>query len=640
MNYGYVKVAAVVPKMKVADTDFNTKEILRVINDIKDKGVNIISFPELCITGYTCGDLFFQNELLENVLEKLQVISENTKDIDSLIIVGAPLKNESMLFNCAVVFYRGSIKAVVPKSYLPNYNEFYEKRWFSSMLDNKKELSSIKLFGQDIPFNKVLIKSNKYKYTMGVEICEDMWSTIPPSSNMVLNGANIIVNISASDDLVGKNDYRKILIKSQSSRGICGYIYNSAGVNESTTDMVFGGYSCIYENGKLLEQNKRFDLETNIIISDIDLQFIENERIKNKTYADGSKNNMNDYIKVVLDDKDEKEYKFVLNRKIDSTPFIPSSEEIVVKRCEEIFMIQAMGLVKRLKHINIDKVVIGLSGGSDSTLALLVCNKAFEILNIDKKNIICVTMPGFGTSKRTLENACKLSDELNTSLRKIDITKCCEQHLKDINHDINNKDVTFENVQARERTQVLMDIGNKDNALVIGTGDLSELALGWCTYNGDHMSMYAVNSSIPKTLVKYLIRWYALNIGCKEVLFDVLDTPISPELLPLKDGIINQKTEDVLGPYEVHDFYIYNMLRHGVKPSKLLFMASRAFEDKYKEEDLKKWLKLFIKRFFSQQFKRSCMPDGPKVGTVNLSPRGDLKMPSDASVSDWLKDIN
>ncbi|HAN10560.1 MAG TPA: NAD(+) synthase [Clostridiales bacterium] len=638
--HGFVRVGAAVPKLKVGNVDYNVDEIIKLVKEADEKDVAILAFPELSITGYTCADLFFQRKLIKNVQNGLSKLMDATKYLDTLYVVGAPIVSNDILYNCAVVIHKGEIQGIQPKIFIPNYNEFYEKRWFTSGKNMINKMSYIQMFDKTIPFGYLVYTSQKLGYKLGIEICEDLWAPIPPSSNRVLQGANIIINLSASNELIGKVNYRRNLIKAQSARCICAYVYTSAGVHESTTDLVFGGYSGIYENGRLLKENNRFDRENNMIISDIDIDMLTHDRIKNKTFSDSKdmdSSNSDDTAWFIEHEKGYEINSKTLIRNVNKTPFVPSDNADITERCEEIFNIQVAGLAKRLEHTGEKKVILGLSGGSDSTLAALVCKKTFDLLGLDSRDIITITMPGFGTSNRTYDNTFKLANELGMTIREIDIKAACVQHFKDIGHDMSIKDVTYENVQARERTQILMDLSNKEKGPVIGTGDLSELALGWCTYNGDHMSMYAVNCSIPKTLVKYLIKWYAMNIGAKEVLFDILDTPISPELLPPDDkGNIKQVTEGLIGPYEVHDFYLYHFIRFGMLPEKMLMLAVKAFDNEYKEEQLKNWLEIFIKRFFNNQFKRSCIPDGPKVGSICLSPRGDWRMPSDADYIGWI----
>lgn len=633
-EYGYVKVGASTLELKVSDTIYNVQMMKKQIDEAVNKNIQIISFPELSITGYTCGDLFNQDILIDKAYEGLKDLVDYSKDKMIVIIVGSPIKCENKLYNCAVVINNGKILGIVPKTYIPNYNEFYEMRWFKSSNDLK--IKEINLFNEFVPIGVDLIFTSKLddELKFGVEICEDVWSLYPKSNDYASSGASIIFNLSASNETIGKYDFRKELIKMQSVKTISGYVYSSSGINESSTDLLFSGSSLIYENGKLLSENNRFDFNSNLIYSDIDIKRLVNDRRKNTSFISNT----------------DKEYRNIcfttsknnfISRKYSKYPFVPSNEEKREERCKEIINIQSSALAKRLKHTNIKKCVIGVSGGLDSTLAFLVIKKAFEKLKIDNKNIIAVTMPGFGTTNRTYENALDLIKINNATLKEIDIKKACLVHYSDIDQDINNHDITYENAQARERTKILMDIANKENALVIGTGDLSELALGWCTYNGDHMSMYSVNSSIPKTLVKYLVKYIAdTDKKNKKVLYDILSTPISPELLPADEkGNIKQITEDKIGPYILHDFYLYHFFRYGASPKKIYMLAVNTFENEYSKEEILKWLKVFIKRFFTQQFKRSCMPDGVKVGSISLSPRGDLRMPSDASYNIWIKEL-
>lgn len=626
----FIKVASACPKTRVSDIDYNVENILKCIKEANEKGCKFIVFPELCITSYTCGDLFLQEHLLLKSYEGIKSLLDNTQDIDMLIAVGAPLISGSILYNCAYILFKGKILGIVPKSYIPNYSEFYEKRWFTegiSITNQKINLS----FQRDIPFGVDLIFSSNLG-NFAVEICEDLWVTIPPSSYLALMGANIIGNLSASNELVSKSDYRRNLVSNQSARLMCSYIYSSAGVHESTTDVLFSGHLIISENGSLLNENKRFQRDNEVIYSYIDLFKLKAERIKNLSFRDASMSLSKTPSIVHFQFKNNEIKNF--DRFIDKHPFVPSSEKERDLRCREIFNIQASSLAKRLEYTNSQKAIVGISGGLDSTLALLVIVKTFELLNLDKKNIVTITMPGFGTTDRTYNNALDLCRELGTDLREINIVKASLQHFSDIGHDKNIHDVTYENVQARERTQILMDIANKEKGLLIGTGDLSELALGWCTYNGDHMSMYSVNPSIPKTLVRYLVKYVAQNESNETVsrtLIDILDTPVSPELLP-KDssGEISQKTEDIVGPYELHDFFLYHFIKHGSTKERIAFLAQHAFKDNYSKDEINKWLDKFMFRFFTQQFKRSALPDGPKVGSISLSPRGDFRMPSDA----------
>lgn len=634
---GFVRVGAVVPKLKVADTEFNCNEIIKQIEVASNNKIQIVVFPELCVTGYTCQDLFEQDTLLEEAEKALNKILDYTNNLDIICIIGMPIKAENQLFNTAVVIQKGKILGIVPKTFIPNYGEFYEKRWFASSKNaNKKE---IEILDQKVPFGIDLLFKDKEnnEICFGIEICEDIWAVEPPSNKLALLGANIIFNLSASNEVIGKKEYRRDLVKMQSAKTISGYVYCSSGVNESTSDVVFSGESMIFENGSCLTNNQRFDFESNMIFTEIDTKRLANDRRKNISFMGDSVDLEYREIKINIPDNIEN-----LTREYSKTPFVPEDKKKISEICEEILNIQSYGLAKRLLHTNINKTIIGISGGLDSTLAFLVIIKAYEILNLPKEKIIAITMPGFGTTSRTHNNSMKLINEYGATFREINITKSSLQHFEDIGHDKNIKDVTYENAQARERTKILMDIANKENGLVVGTGDLSELALGWCTYNGDHMSMYAVNASIPKTLVKYIIKWVADNSKeeCKNIINDILDTPISPELLPPdENGNIEQKTEEQVGPYILHDFFLYHFLRYGAEPKKIYILACKTFKNDFKKEEIKHWLQVFIKRFFTQQFKRNCMPDGPKVGTVSLSPRGDLRMPSDASYNIWLNNF-
>ncbi len=634
---GFARVGAVVPKLKVGDTEFNCNEIIKQIEAASNNKIQIAVFPELCVTGYTCQDLFEQDILLEYAEKALNKIMDYTNNLDIICIIGMPIKAENQLFNTAVVIQKGRILGIVPKTFIPNYSEFYEKRWFASSKNtNKKE---IEILGQKVPFGIDLLFKDKAnnEICFGIEICEDVWAVEPPSNKLALLGANIIFNLSASNEVIGKKEYRRELVKMQSAKTISGYVYCSSGVNESTSDVVFSGDSMIFENGSCLANNARFDFESNMIFTEIDTKRLSNDRRKNTSFMGNPVHLEYREIEINIPDNIEN-----LTREYSKTPFVPEDKKKISEICEEILNIQSYGLAKRLLHTNINKTVIGISGGLDSTLAFLVIIKAYEILNLPKENIIAITMPGFGTTSRTHNNSMKLINEYGATFREINITKSSLQHFEDIGHDKNIKDVTYENAQARERTKILMDIANKENGLVIGTGDLSELALGWCTYNGDHMSMYAVNASIPKTLVKYIIKWVAENSKqeCKNIINDILDTPISPELLPPDEkGNIEQKTEEQVGPYILHDFFLYHFLRYGAEPKKIYILACKTFKQDFKEEEIKHWLQVFIKRFFTQQFKRNCIPDGPKVGTVSLSPRGDLRMPSDASYNIWLNNF-
>ncbi len=639
MNYGFVKVCAAVPEMKVADINFNTESIIKLMQKAYKKNTQIIVFPELCLTGYTCGDLFQQQILLDKSIEQLGHILTVSKDLNIISIIGMPIKYDNQLFNCAVVIKNGNILGVVPKSFIPGYSEFYEERWFSSgkTLINK----TILLCGQNVPLGIDILfgDSNNPNVCFGIEICEDLWTPTPPSSYQSMGGATILFNLSASNEIIGKYQYREELVSQQSAKCITGYIYTSSNINESTTDVVFGGHAIICEYGTTLVESQRFLDKEQIIFADIDVDKLISDRLKNTSFMEALY--IPEYRKIEFDFPEYSLDKF--DRKVNAYPFVPSDLINRNERCKEIFSIQTSALGKRLKHTGIQKAVLGISGGLDSTLALLVVAKAFDELKISRENIIAITMPGFGTTNETYTNSINLMKSMNVSIREINIKDSCLQHFKDIGHDPSIHDLTYENVQARERTQILMDIANKIGALVIGTGDLSELALGWCTYNGDHMSMYSVNCGIPKTLVKFLVEWVAdnkVNEKVGEVLHKIINTPISPELLPpTEKGEINQKTEDIIGPYELHDFFLYHMVRYGATPKKIFFLAKVAFEWKYTEETIKNWLTSFYKRFFSQQFKRSCLPDGPKVGTISLSPRGDWRMPSDAVARVWLDEL-
>lgn len=634
---GFVRVGAVVPKLKVADTEFNCNEIIKQIEVASNNKIQIAVFPELCVTGYTCQDLFEQDTLLEEAEKALNKILDYTNNLDIICIIGMPIKAENQLFNTAVVIQKGKILGIVPKTFIPNYGEFYEKRWFASSKNaNKKE---IEILDQKVPFGIDLLFKDKEnnEICFGIEICEDIWAVEPPSNKLALLGANIIFNLSASNEVIGKKEYRRELVKMQSAKTISGYVYCSSGVNESTSDVVFSGESMIFENGSCLTNNQRFDFESNMIFTEIDTKRLANDRRKNISFMGNPVDLEYREIKINIPDNIEN-----LTREYSKTPFVPEDKKKISEICEEILNIQSYGLAKRLLHTNINKTIIGISGGLDSALAFLVIIKAYEVLNLPKENIIAITMPGFGTTSRTHKNSIKLINEYGATFREINITKSSLQHFEDIGHDKKMKDITYENAQARERTKILMDIANEENGIVVGTGDLSELALGWCTYNGDHMSMYSVNASIPKTLVEYIIKWVADNSKeeYKNIINGILDTPISPELLPPdENGNIEQKTEEQVGPYILHDFFLYHFLRYGAEPKKIYILACKTFKNDFKKEDIKHWLQVFIKRFFTQQFKRNCMPDGPKVGTVSLSPRGDLRMPSDASYNIWLNNF-
>lgn len=638
MNYGYVKVAAAVPRVKVADCKFNAREIEKEIIIAEGKGVQIIAFPELCVTGYTCGDLFAQQLLLEEAEMGLIQIVSNTRQLDIIAILGMPIAMNGVLLNAAVVIQKGKVLGVVPKTYLPNYKEFYEKRWFTPAVNVSEK--SVRLCGQVVPMGTDLLFETA-DTTFGIEICEDLWAPIPPSSSLALQGAEILFNLSADNEGIGKHNYLCSLISQQSARCIAGYVFCSCGFGESTTDVVFAGNGLIFENGSLIARSKRFSFEGQVVVSEIDVEHLRTERRVNTTFAACRAHCApGEAVRVSTEYVNSKELN--LTRSFDPHPFVPQGVELN-ERCEEIFSIQVSGLAQRLVHTAAKSAVVGISGGLDSTLALLVCVKTFDKLGWSRKDIIGVTMPGFGTTDRTHTNAVDLMNSLGITVREVSIKEACIQHFKDIDHDIDVHDVVYENAQARERTQILMDIANQTWGMVIGTGDLSELALGWATYNGDHMSMYGVNGSVPKTLVKHLVKWVAENDmdeASRMTLLDIVDTPISPELIPAdENGNIKQITEDLVGPYELHDFFLYYFLRCGFRPSKIFFLAVRTFKDVYDEETIKKWLQTFFRRFFNQQFKRSCLPDGPKVGSISISPRGDWRMPSDASSEMWLREV-
>jgi len=633
MKNGFVKVAAATPDIRVADVEFNTQNIINAMEEAQKNGAKILVFPELCVTGYTCSDLFDHSVLLKASRKALLEIAENTSDKDMLVFVGAPLEVNGKLYNVAAAMNQGEILGFTTKTFLPNYGEFYEMRQFTPGPQTVREIT---FEGKKIPFGPQILfqAEGMEELVVAAEICEDVWSPVPPSIQAALEGATVIVNCSASDETIGKDTYRRALISGQSARLISGYIYANAGEGESTTDLVFGGHNIIAENGTILKESSRYVNE--IIYSEIDLQRITGERRKNTTFQPLDEETL---VRVPFTIEETKTF---LTRTFPKKPFVPSDEQTRAQRCEEILTIQAMGLKKRLAHTNARTAVVGISGGLDSTLALLVTARAFDMLGRDKKDIIAVTMPCFGTTDRTYQNACEMSKKVGATLIEVPIADAVNVHFRDIGHDPEDHSVTYENCQARERTQVLMDIANKTWGMVIGTGDLSELALGWATYNGDHMSMYGVNASVPKTLVRHLVKYAAddtTDEALKNVLYDVLDTPVSPELLPPKDGDIAQKTEDLVGPYELHDFFLYFMLRFGYEPSKIFRIACMTFDGEYDKETIFKWLETFCRRFFSQQFKRSCLPDGPKVGTVALSPRGDWRMPSDACVAVWMKDL-
>lgn len=633
MRQGFIKVAALTPKVTVADTQANRKEICRLMDEAEAKGAKILVFPELCITGYTCGDLFYQQVLLREAKKELLAIAKYTQRKDYLAFVGLPLEYNGKLYNVAAAVTQGKVLGLVPKTHIPNYNEFYERRHFAPGMKQPVPVA----LDEDtvVPMGtRVLFQCRQMpELKIGAEICEDVWAPNPPGVEHALAGATLLVNLSASDETTGKDMYRKSLVTGQSGRLICGYVYCSAGDGESTQDVVYSGHNLIAENGTLLAESRRFCNES--IYTELDMIRLNEERRRMSTFMTSDES----YINVEFSLKEEKTE---LTRFVDPAPFVPGNKADREKRCEEIFMIQAMGLKKRLEHTHAATAVVGISGGLDSTLALLVMVKAFDLIGKDHKDIVAVTMPGFGTTDRTYDNAVSLIKSLGATFREVSIVDSVRVHFKDIGQDEAVHDVTYENGQARERTQILMDIANKSGGMVIGTGDMSELALGWATYNGDHMSMYGVNASVPKTLVRHLVCYYADTCAdetLQKVLYDVLDTPVSPELLPPEDGKISQKTEDIVGPYELHDFFLYYILRFGCTPKKIYRLANYAFAGTYDTETIQKWLKTFYRRFFSQQFKRSCLPDGPKVGSVAVSPRGDLRMPSDASARIWMEEL-
>lgn len=646
MKYGFVKVAAAVPRVKVADCNYNTEQIENLIAQAEGQGVEVICFPELSVTSYTCQDLFHQQLLLEEAETSLLKLVEFCRSLNIIAIVGAPLSFKGMLLNVAVIIHKGKILGVVPKTYLPNYNEFYEHRWFASgaSLENTK----LKFCGQNVLVGTHLLFEATH-FTFGVEICEDLWSVVPPSSKLALAGAEIIFNLSASNDIVGKSRYVENLVEGQSARALAGYVYSGCGFGESTQDLVFAGRAYIAENGHILSSLQRFQMEDQMLINEIDVERLRMERRINTTFSAGRAllGDVEKYVTIEMDPVIIPEERFNLTRMVDPLPFIPTGSELDL-RCEEILHLQAQGLAQRIVHTKAQTVVVGVSGGLDSTLALLVCVEAFDLLKLNRKGIVGITMPGFGTTGRTYSNAVNLMKSLGVSIREISIRDACIQHFHDLGQSLSDHDVTYENGQARERTQILMDAANQMGGFVVGTGDLSELALGWATYNGDHMSMYAVNVSVPKTLVRYLVEWVSMHRMddlSRSILLDIIDTPISPELIPAdENGNISQITEDLVGPYELHDFFLYYFLRYGFRPSKIFYLATRAFDghDKrakvYDESIIKKWLTIFCRRFFAQQFKRSCLPDGPKVGSCSLSPRGDWRMPSDATSEAWLEE--
>ena len=637
MQHGFIKVGAAIPLVSVADPQYNVDQLIALAHQAHDEGAEITVFPELCITGYTCGDLFTQQTLLHGAEEGVKRFAEATSEYDNIYIVGAPVYVYGALYNCALVVQRGKILGIIAKCYIPNYGEFNERRWFSTGYNLRTE-GNIEYAGQSVHIGSYQI-FHTGRYAFGVEICEDLWSVTPPSSALALQGAEIIFNLSASDEVTGKHDYLRSLIAQQSARCMAGYVYSGCGFGESTTDLVFAGKAFVAENGSILKEAKRFCLDAQMLYSEIDLDKLRMERRGNTTFATAQADLYPKATHVHTAPITEKEC--ALTRSYSRLPFVPQGD-VLDAHCDEILKTQMAALAKRLTHIHCSKVVIGISGGLDSTLALLSTVRTFDCLNLPRTNIIGITMPGFGTTDRTYQNALDMMAQLGITTREISIKEACIQHFNDIGHDLNIHDTTYENSQARERTQLLMDVANRENAIVIGTGDLSELALGWATYNGDHMSMYGINGGIPKTLVRHLVEWEATHTysgDLSRILLDVVNTPISPELIPAKeDGTIKQKTEDLVGPYELHDFFIYHFMRSGYCPTKIYYLACLTFEGEYDKATIKKWLTTFFRRFFQQQFKRSCLPDGPKVGSVSLSPRGDWHMPSDASAAQWLKE--
>lgn len=633
MKHGFIKAAAMTPKIRVADPVYNAAQINMEIKEAVGKGAKIIVFPELCITGYTCGDLFLQELLLAQAREALRTVMDASQGSDALIFVGLPLEKDHKLYNVAAVLQNGEVLAFIPKRFIPSYAEFYEARHF---MPGNEEPETYLFDGKEVPFGtNILFRVEAvHGLTIGCELCEDLWAPLSPGIRHALAGATVLVNLSASNETVGKDVYREMLVKSTSAKLIAGYLYASAGEGESTQDLVFGGHNMIAENGTMLAQAKRFAPEN--IYADLDIHRLQHERRRMMSYQPRREGQYL-VLPVTMDEEET-----ALLRMFGPRPFVPSDQEERAKRCEEILSIQSYGLKKRYEHTGCKSAVVGVSGGLDSTLALLVTVRAFDLLGLERGQITAVTMPCFGTTDRTYDNACKLARTLGATLYEVDIKEAVTVHFKDIGQKIEEHDVTYENGQARERTQILMDIANRTGGLVIGTGDMSELALGWATYNGDHMSMYGVNAGVPKTLVRHLVQYYADTCGnetLRAVLLDVLDTPVSPELLPPVDGVISQKTEDLVGPYELHDFFLYYMLRCGFEPGKIYRIACRSFQDMYDKDVILKWLKTFYRRFFAQQFKRSCLPDGPKVGSVAVSPRGDLRMPSDACAQIWLQQV-
>lgn len=635
MDFGFLKIGALSPRTCVANPEQNKNNALAALRRAKEQGVQVAVLPELCLSGYTCGDLFGQDALLDGCEAALLELAGETGALPAVTVVGVPLRANGFLYNCAAVLHGGKICGVVPKTYLPNYQEFYEKRWFVSGAQNHAE--TIRFAGEDIPFGSLLFRLSD-RAVLGVEICEDLWVPLPPGTQMALAGANVLVNLSASNEAVAKNDYRRAMIAQQSAKALCAYAYASAGVGESTTDLVFSGACTIAENGTLLADAPRFLPDGSEAVACVDLERLLSQRRQNGSFPDNAALTTPPAYRVIDAPVDALE-EAQIDRAYEKHPFVPDDRQKRTERCREILSIQAAGLAKRLAHTGLQKLVLGISGGLDSTLALLVSIRAMELLKLPRENILCVTMPGFGTTGRTYDNAVELIHCVGAEFREIDIRPACLRHMADIGHDPSRHDITYENTQARERTQILMDLANKEGGILVGTGDLSELALGWCTYNADHMSMYGVNCGVPKTLVRHLVENFAAQAEERTagVLRAILDTPVSPELLPPDEsGEIAQKTEEKIGPYELHDFFLYHFLRFGTNPQKLLFLAKRAFGGQYTQKQLTEWLRLFLRRFFQSQFKRSCLPDGPKVGSVSLSPRGDWRMPSDAQVNTWL----
>lgn len=634
-DYGYVRVGAGVPNLKVADLEFNKKGIIEMVADASSKGVRVLAMPELGVTGYTCGDLFEQPLLLKKAEEAVTAIAKATAALATAFAVGCPVASGGRRYNCAVMIAGGKVLGIVPKSHIPNYGEFYEKRWFDS--GSQVKGGSVIFGGREVPFGTDLL-FEVYGVKTGIEICEDLWVPAPPSCRLAKAGADVILNLSASDELIGKHNYLLHLISQQSARCRCAYVYSSAGWGESSTDLVFAGNAVIAEDGALLDSDRRFSIEPTLSVKDIDIEKLRNDRMRFSTYHDGCEGLPETRV---IKSGTVAECETEPDPYVDPLPFVPGDAAKLNEHCEEIINIQARGLMQRLGAISCKNAVIGISGGLDSTLALLVTVRAFDLLHLDRKGVVGITMPGMATTSRTRGNAVGLMDELGVTSLEIPIGKAVAQHFSDIRQDPGKYDVTYENSQARERTQILMDYANKVNGIVIGTGDMSELALGWCTYNGDHISMYGVNASVPKTLVKHLVKWFSTEVGDKvsKILLDIVDTPISPELVPSGKDTITQKTEDLVGPYELHDFFMYHLLRNSFTPRKIFWLSQKAFAGKYDGTTLLKWLRNFYRRFFNQQFKRSCMPDGPKVGSVCLSPRGDWRMPSDASPALWLSEI-